>query len=87
MKKKPPRHGKRWTQSNINRLRKLVGQKASTKRIANELGRSAVAVRSKASEIGVSLKLKNKVRPKAVNFGYVPPKPPVKLTRKRKGKK
>jgi hypothetical protein len=87
MPKKPPRHGKRWTQTNVNRLRKLSGQKASTKRIANELGRSAVAVRSKASEIGVSLKPKDRGHPKTVRLGYVPAKPPVKLTRKPKGKK
>jgi len=87
MPKKPPRHGKRWTQSNVSRLRKLAGQKVSTKRIANELGRSAAAVRSKASEVGVSLKPKDRVRSKAARFGYVPPKPPVKPTRKTKGKK
>ena len=51
--------GKRWTPTQLRRLRQLAGQNTPTRIIGLKLGRSENAVRTKASEKGVSLKLKN----------------------------
>lgn len=51
--------GKRWTPTQIRELRQLASQNTPTRVIGLKLGRTANAVRTKASEKGVSLKLKN----------------------------
>lgn len=51
--------GKRWTTTQIRQLRQLASQNTPTRVIGLKLGRTENAVRTKASEKGVSLKLKN----------------------------
>ena len=51
--------GKPWTQEDIALLRRLVAQNTPTRLIALKLGRTEDAVRSKASELGISLKPTN----------------------------
>jgi hypothetical protein len=51
--------GKRWTSTQLKQLRQLARQNTPTRVIGLKLGRTENAVRTKASEKGVSLKLKN----------------------------
>jgi hypothetical protein len=51
--------GKRWTSTQLRELRQLARQNIPTRVIGLKLGRTENAVRTKASEKGVSLKLKN----------------------------
>jgi hypothetical protein len=51
--------GKRWTPTQIRQLRQLARENTPTRVIGLKLGRTENAVRTKASEKGVSLKLKN----------------------------
>ena len=51
--------GKRWTPTQLRQLRQLASQNIPTRVIGLKLGRTENAVRTKASEKGVSLKLKN----------------------------
>lgn len=59
MKKTPKNQGKEWTGNDISNLKKLVKSNTPTGLIAYELGRTENSVRSKASEIEVSLKPTN----------------------------
>ncbi len=52
--------GKSWTKNDIQKLKKLVKGNTPTGLIAYELGRTESGVRSKASELGISLKPVNK---------------------------
>jgi len=56
MAKAPVRQGKTWTTSEITRLEQLATQNTPTRLIAYKLERSEDAVRSKASDTGISLK-------------------------------
>ena len=51
--------GKRWTPTQVTQLRKLASQNTPTRLIGIKLGRTENAVRTKASEKGVSLKPRN----------------------------
>lgn len=48
--------GKRWTATQVRQLRQLASQNMPTRVIGLKLGRTENAVRTKASETGVSLK-------------------------------
>ena len=52
--------GKLWTDDQVSKLRKLARQHTPTRVIGLELGRTDEAIRSKASEEGISLKPTNK---------------------------
>lgn len=51
--------GKRWTPTQVRQLRQLASQNTPTRVIGLKLGRTEKAVRTKASEKGVSLKSRN----------------------------
>lgn len=51
--------GKQWTSSEENKLSKLAKQNTPTRVIGLKLGRPENGVRSKASELGVSLRPTN----------------------------
>jgi hypothetical protein len=51
--------GKRWTATQLKQLRQLAGQNTPPRVIGLALGRTENAVRTKASEKGVSLKSRN----------------------------
>ena len=51
--------GKRWTTTQVRQLRQLARQNTPTRVIGLKLGRTENAVRTKASEKGVSLKSRN----------------------------
>ena len=51
--------GKRWTTTQVRQLRQLARQNTPTRVIGLKLGRTEHAVRTKASEKGVSLKARN----------------------------
>lgn len=51
--------GKRWTATQVKQLRQLASQNTPTRVIGLKLGRTEHAVRTKASEKGVSLKSRN----------------------------
>ena len=51
--------GKRWTATQVKQLRKLASQNTPTRVIGLRLGRTENAIRTKASEKGVSLKSRN----------------------------
>ena len=51
--------GKRWTPTQVKQLRQLARQNTPTRVIGLKLGRTENAVRTKASEKGVSLKSRN----------------------------
>ena len=51
--------GKPWTSTQVKQLRQLARQNTPTRLIGLKLGRTESAVRTKASEKGVSLKSKN----------------------------
>jgi hypothetical protein len=59
MAKTPKNKGKQWTDADVSKLEKLVKGNTPTGLIAHQLGRSEDAVRSKASELEVSLKPTN----------------------------
>jgi hypothetical protein len=59
MAKKPSRHNIQWTTQEIQRLKSLAAQNTPTRVIGLKLGRTEDAVRSKASEKGLSLKPTN----------------------------
>lgn len=59
MSGKPKNSGKPWTPKDIEELRKLVKQDTPTRIEALDLGRTEEAIRSKASELGLSLKPTN----------------------------
>jgi CopG antitoxin of type II toxin-antitoxin system len=50
---------KRWTPTQLRQLRQLARENTPARVIGLKLGRTESAVRTKASEKGVSLKLKN----------------------------
>lgn len=51
--------GKRWTPTQVRQLRQLANENMPTRVIGLKLGRTENAVRTKASEKGVSLKSRN----------------------------
>ena len=51
--------GKRWTPMQLRQLRQLASKNLPTRVIGLKLGRTENAVRTKASQKGVSLRLKN----------------------------
>jgi len=59
MAKTPINQNKIWTSSQETQLRKLVKGNTPTGLIAHELGRSTDSIRSKASDMGISLKPTN----------------------------
>jgi hypothetical protein len=59
MAKTPKNNGKQWTDNDVNKLEKLVKGNTPTGLIAHQLGRSEDAVRSKASDLEISLKPTN----------------------------
>ncbi len=56
MAKKPENHDAAWTEKHMQRLEHLVDRNTPTRLIALKLGRTEYAVRTKASELGISLK-------------------------------
>lgn len=59
MSKTPKNQGKHWTPQQQRQLRDLAVENTPTRLIAHKLGRSKDAIRSKASELGQSLKPAN----------------------------
>ena len=59
MPKTPPNSGKSWTGADDQQLRKEAAGNTPTRVIALHLGRSEDAVRSRASDLDVSLKPTN----------------------------
>lgn len=59
MAKTPKNHGKDWSPSDMQQLRREVKQNTPTRILAPYLGRTAVAVQQKASAEGISLKPTN----------------------------
>jgi len=55
----PNNRNKQWTPTQVRELKQLAGQNTPTRVIGLKLGRTADAVQSKASEMGVSLKPPN----------------------------
>lgn len=59
MPKKPSNHGKAWSGSENQTLKKLAAQNTPTRVIGLKMGRTPGAVQSQASAKGVSLKPTN----------------------------
>jgi hypothetical protein len=59
MAKAPSNHGKAWTPPQVKELKTLAKQNTPTRVIGLKLGRTEVAVQSKASEQNISLKPPN----------------------------
>jgi len=59
MAKEPSNHGEPWTSSDESQLKRLANQNTPTRVIGLKMGRTEDAVRTKASELGVSLKPTN----------------------------
>lgn len=59
MPKQPPNSGKPWTSKDISQMQRLAAGNTPTGLLAHKLGRSEDAVRSKASDEGLSLKPTN----------------------------
>ena len=59
MAKTPTNQGKQWSPNEVKNLRSLAEHNTPTRVIGLKLGRSEDAVRSKASDEGVSLKPTN----------------------------
>ena len=59
MAKTPKNHGKSWTPSDNQSLKKLASQNTPTRVIGLKMGRTPAAVQSHASDLGVSLKPTN----------------------------
>ena len=55
----PQNHGKSWTPSDTAKLKKLAEGNTPTRLIAHKLDRTEDSVRSKAQQLGVSLKPTN----------------------------
>ncbi len=56
MDQRSPRHGQAWTPEEEEQLQKLVKQNTPTRLIGLKLQRTEESVRSKAQQLGVSLK-------------------------------
>lgn len=56
----PVNDGKEWTDADDRLLRNLASRNTDTDEIARQLGRSVNAVYSRASELGISLKPKDR---------------------------
>ena len=65
-KKAPSNQGAVWTTKDFAAIRRLVKTGATGKTIANEIGRSVVALYQKASIEGISLSTRPTVRRSAV---------------------
>ncbi|RJX22800.1 MAG: hypothetical protein C4575_00725 [Desulforudis sp.] len=59
MSKQPSNHGKQWTKNDVNKLSGLAKQNTPTRVVGIKLGRTEDAIRSKASDEGISLKPTN----------------------------
>jgi hypothetical protein len=59
MSTQPKNHGKSWTPSDNQSLKKLASQNTPTRVIGLKMGRTPDAVQSHASDLGVSLKPTN----------------------------
>ncbi|MCD2119040.1 MULTISPECIES: hypothetical protein [Rhodococcus] len=59
MSKNPSNHGKAWTSKHDQQLRRLADQNTPTRVMGLKLGRTEDAVRTHASDLGVSLKPTN----------------------------
>ncbi|SIF22391.1 Uncharacterised protein [Mycobacteroides abscessus subsp. abscessus] len=59
MTKKPANSGKRWTTADDQQLRKEAAGNTSTRVIGLHMERSEGSIRSRANELGVSLKPTN----------------------------
>lgn len=59
MPKTPTNHGKPWTPAQENQLKKLAEQNTPTRVMGIKLQRTEDAIRSKASELDISLKPTN----------------------------
>lgn len=59
MSKKPTNHGKSWSGSDNQTLKKLASQNTPTRVIGLKMGRTPEAVQSQASAKGISLKPTN----------------------------
>lgn len=59
-KNKPINQGKEWTREQVNKLKKLVKGNTPTRLLAYKLGRTPIAVQSKAQILNISLKPVNK---------------------------
>jgi hypothetical protein len=59
MAKMPANNGKKWTDTDLNKLENLVTQNTPTRLIAWNLKRSEDSIRNKASNEGISLKPTN----------------------------
>ncbi|WP_137726457.1 hypothetical protein [Prescottella subtropica] len=59
MSKNPSNHGKTWTGGDDQQLRRLAAQNTPTRVMGLKLGRTEDAVRTHASDLGVSLKPTN----------------------------
>ena len=55
----PKKHGQQWTENDIEKLKKLADGNTPTGLMAYKLQRTEDSVRSKASEINLSLKPTN----------------------------
>lgn len=58
----PKNHGKDWTKSDVNKLEYLAKKGIDTDKIANELGRTKIAIYKKASEEEIPLKPRDKLK-------------------------
>jgi hypothetical protein len=56
MAKRPANANKPWTPANQQQLRKLARENTPTRVIALKMDRTEASIRSKASDLGVSLK-------------------------------
>lgn len=54
--KKPENHGKEWTRGDDKELKQLAAQNTPTRVIGLKIGRTPDAVRSRASDLDLSLK-------------------------------
>ena len=59
MAKQPSNHGKAWDSDDVRDLKKMVSQNTPTRVIGLHLARTPDAVRSKATELNLSLKPTN----------------------------
>lgn len=57
---KPNHKGEEWTESQVNRLKSMAKGNTPTPLIADALGRTIDAIRSRASDENISLKPTNK---------------------------
>jgi hypothetical protein len=59
MAKEPQHHRERWDREDVQQLKNLARENTPTRVIGLKMGRSADAVRTKASDEGISLKPTN----------------------------